>query len=317
MKNKYTYIPTKPNALGITILNDISIDELVAYIDWRFFFSAWKLSGKYDNINSALCDCEACSTTWLQGFSETDRPKAREALSLYRDALALLKQISGQLAAKGIVGLFPAQSRNEGIVFFYQEKEIYLPTLRQQEFSRDGIYWSLCDFVSPAADYCGSFAVVVHGADDLARNFEAQNDHYNAILVKTLADRLVEAAAEWLHEKIRKQYWGYAANEKLSIADMLKARYTGIRPAVGYPSLPDQSVIFDLQPILPLSEIGIQLTKNGAMIPGASICGITIAHPEAHYFNIGKISPEQLIDYARRRRHKTPEEMLKWLNKNY
>jgi len=311
------YIPPTPNKPGIHILSDISLEALVAYIDWRFFFMAWRLTGKYADIDTALCECGTCATAWLQQFPEADRPKAREVLSLYKDALAMLKNVRDNelLKIQGVVGLFPAKSRDEGIVFFHGGKEIYLPTLRQQEYSKDGVYYSLSDFVSPKEDFCGTFAVTVHGAEEMAKEFEKTDDQYNSILIKTLADRLAEAATEWLHEQIRKNYWGYVADESITIKEMLKANYTGIRPAVGYPSLPDQSVIFDLNPILPFEKIGVSLTENGAMYPNASVCGILISHPQSKYFNIGKIDQTQLQDYALRR-GKTADEISKWLAHN-
>lgn len=307
------FIPKKP---GIHILSDISIATLLPYIDWRFFFMAWKLTGKYSGINE-VCDCQSCQVGWLQQFSEPDRAKAKEALSLYKDAQQLLKDAfdNKHLTVQGIIGLFAAKSENEGITFIHEGSTIYLPTLRQQEFKKEGLYYSLCDFVSPVNDYVGTFAVSVHGAEKLSNSYEKKNDDYTAILVKTLADRLAEAAAEWLHEKIRKEYWGYASNETLSIDDMLKVKYSGIRPAVGYPSLPDQSIIFDLQAILPFDKINVQLTENGAMYPNASVCGIVIAHPQAHYFNLGKIDEIQLSDYAQRR-GKSIEETRPWLAHN-
>lgn len=312
-----SYTAYKPNKPGIHILKDIAIETLIPYIDWRFFFMAWRLNGKFQNIHSAVCESDGQEEKWLQKFNSEEQPKAKEALSLYKDALSLLKniQLNKRFSIGGIIGLFPAVSKNEGIVFFNEGKEIYLPTLRQQEYNKDGLFYSLCDFISPKEDYCGTFAVTVHGAEEMAKNFEKTEDHYNSILTKTLADRLGEAAAEWLHEEIRKNYWGYAADENLSIDDMLKVRYTGIRPAVGYPSLPDQSVIFDLIPILPFQEIGVSLTENGAMYPNASVCGIVISHPLSQYFNIGKIDNEQLTDYAQRR-GKTSDEIKKWLAHN-
>jgi 5-methyltetrahydrofolate--homocysteine methyltransferase len=309
-----SYIPIAPKLRGFHVFDDISLEMLVPYIDWRFFFSAWKLSGKYDQINTAICDCGNCETLWLQQFPEAEKTKAKEALQLYKDALHLLQSFCKKkmLLAQGIIGLFAAKSQNEGIIFYHKNQAIYLPTLRQQTANQKGFFLSLCDFISPTEDYAGTFAVTIHGADELAKDFEQQNDSYSALLTKSIADRLAEAAAEWVHEQVRKYYWGYAANENCSIDDMLKIKYSGIRPAIGYPSLPDQSVIFDLQPILPLDKINVILTENGAMQPNASVCGIVIAHPEARYFSVGKISEEQLDDYAKRRK-KSAQEMRKWL----
>ncbi len=311
------YQPFVPHNLGITILDDIPLEKLVPYIDWRFFFSAWKLTGRYDGIDTAICDCGQCANAWLQKFAQEERAKATEALNLYKDGLALLKNISEEkkINIQGFIGIFPAVSQNEGIVFFYQNKEIYLPTLRQQAPNETGNYLSLCDFVSPQKDYAGTFAVTVHGAEEIAKTFDETGDNYNTLLIKSLADRIAEAAAEWLHEQIRKRYWGYAANEDLSIDDMLRVRYSGIRPAIGYPSLPDQSVIFDLQPIMPFEKINIQLTENGAMYPNASVCGIVISHPKSKYFAVGKIDEIQLKDYAARR-NKSIDEIKKFLLPN-
>lgn len=311
-----SYQPPKPNKAGIHIIDDISIATLTPYIDWRFFFMAWRLSGKYADIETA-CDCQSCQVSWLQQFPEADRAKAKEAISLYKDARNMLKDAweNKRLVVKGALGIFSAKSENEGISFMYEGEKTYIPTLRQQEFNKNDEFCSLCDFVSPVEDYVGTFAVTVHGAEEMAKEFEKDDDSYNSILVKTLADRLAEAAAEWIHEEIRKKYWGYDTEEKISIDEMLKVNYTGIRPAVGYPSLPDQSIIFDLVPILPFDKIGIQLTENGAMYPNASVSGIIISHPKSRYFNIGKIDEEQLTDYARRK-GKTNDEVRKWLAHN-
>ncbi len=311
-----SYQPPIPNKLGIQIIADIPISTLVRYIDWRFFFMAWRLTGKFEGM-AEVCDCESCQVGWLQTFAEADRAKAKEALSLYKDARTMLKELSekSDFSAKAIVGIFPAVSENEGIKFNFEGKDTYIPTLRQQEFKKNGLYFSLSDFVSPVKDYVGTFAVTVHGAEAMATEFEKDDDSYNSILIKTLADRLAEAAAEWVHEKIRKEYWGFASEESLSIEEMLKVQYTGIRPAVGYPSLPDQSIIFDLIPILPFNAIGIELTENGAMYPNASVSGIVISHPKSQYFNIGKINEEQLNDYSKRK-GKSPDELRKWLAHN-
>jgi 5-methyltetrahydrofolate--homocysteine methyltransferase len=311
-----SYTPPQPNQPGIHVLPEIPLTTLISYIDWRFFFMAWRLTGNYTGLEE-VCDCASCQTGWLQQFPQEQRDKAKEAMSLFKDARAMLKECSDKqlLKIQGTCGLFPAVSENEGITFTHEEKKIYIPTLRQQEYKKEGYYLSLADFISPVADYAGTFAVTVHGAEELSRNFDKEDDSYNSILIKTLADRLAEAAAEWLHEKIRKEYWGYDSKENLSIGDMLKVRYTGIRPAVGYPSLPDQSIIFDLQPILPFDKIGISLTENGAMYPNASVCGLVISHPKSQYFNIGKIDNAQLSDYAKRK-GKSTDEVIKWLAHN-
>lgn len=148
-----------------------------------------------------------------------------------------------------------------------------------------------------------------------AESYEKDDDVYNSILAKTLSDRLAEAAAEWLHYKVRREYWGYAADENLTVKEMLKTQYSGIRPAVGYPSLPDQSIIFSLDPILKFNEIGIKLTENGAMFPNASVCGLYFAHPQSKYFMVGKVDENQFQDYARRS-GKLPDVLRKWMAAN-
>jgi 5-methyltetrahydrofolate--homocysteine methyltransferase len=164
-------------------------------------------------------------------------------------------------------------------------------------------------------DYIGTFATVVQGTEKLIQHFENKKDIYSSMMVKTLADRLAEATAEWLHYQVRTKIWNYASDELLEIENILKNKYQGIRPAIGYPSLPDQSIIFDLEPLLQLNTIGIKITENGAMYPPSSVAGLYFAHPQSKYFNVGKIDDQQLKDYARRR-GKTIEEMKKWLAAN-
>ena len=192
--------------------------------------------------------------------------------------------------------------------------------LRQQAKREDNIYKSLADYVIPSSaqqtDYLGAF-VVTAGADleNLKKEFEDKNDTYSAVLLQTLTDRLAEATAEYLHKMVREEYWGYAANENLSIEDMFRVKYQGIRPAIGYPSIPDQLQNHTLDKLLDMSKIGVSLTENGAMYPTASVSGLYFAHPLAQYFMIGSIGNDQLKDYAERR-HLTEEEVRKLLNKN-
>lgn len=314
------YIPFAPKQLGVQELKQISIKSLLPYINWTYLFKAWRISGKYEGFKTISC-CQSCKQKWLLQFPPDEKNKAKEALKLYEDALAMLHtwQAEQSISIKAIIGFFSAQSSNEGILLHIPNattsSSLYIPLLRQQIPAHDGLYYSLSDFVSPKSDYLGIFAVSVAGIDSISQKNEQQNDSYKAILAKTIGDRLAEAAAEYLHEQVRKYYWGYASDEQLSIEDMLKSHYQGIRPAVGYPSLPDQSIIFDLKQLLPFHKIGIKLTESGAMIPHSSICGLLISHPEAKYFSVGKISQEQLLDYAQKR-HKTKEEMQKWLTRN-
>lgn len=309
-------IAVTPKKLGLIQLDNINLKEIVPFIDWNFFFLAWRLPGKYEGIEN-LCDCVSCEVGWLQQFPENNRTKAEEALKLFRDAQQMLQLFlqKKSISIHAIFGFFKAVSQGEDIIINYDDKTLVLPTLRQQHPSSDGFCYSLSDFINTENDYVGAFATTVEGAEALAENFEKQNDLYQAILVKTLSDRLAEAAAEWLHYKVRTEYWGYAPDGPLAVKDILKGKYQGIRPAVGYPSLPDQSIIFELNSLLPFDKIGIRLTENGAMYPNASVCGLYFSHPKSKYFMIGKINDEQLEDYARRR-GKTVEEMKKWLAAN-
>jgi len=311
-----SYIPVKPNTPGLIQLNDINLQEIVPFIDWGFFFMAWRLSGKYEGIET-VHDCLSCKMSWLHQFPETDRPKAEEALKLYKDAQEMLRQMLDEkiVSINASLGVFPAYAQDDDIFIQDNDKTITVPTLRQQHPATDGFCYSLADFVAPENDYVGAFATTVQGVEAYAETFEKDDDVYHSILAKTLSDRLAEAAAEWLHYKVRKEYWGYAAGENLSVKDMLKTKYSGIRPAVGYPSLPDQSIIFVLDPILKFNEIGIQLTENGAMFPNASVCGLYFAHPQSKYFMIGKIDENQFEDYARRC-GKSPEVLCKWMAAN-
>jgi len=311
-----SYLPTPPNTLGLIQLTDIDLREIVPFIHWNFFFMAWRMTGKYDGIET-VCDCASCKIGWLQQFSDTDRPKAEEALKLYRDAQEMLRRFLDEkvLRVNASFGIFPGFAKGDDIYIRNSEETIIIPTLRQQRPSTDGFCYSLADFLAPENDFVGVFANTIQGVEEFAETFEKEDDMYHSILIKTLSDRLAEATAEWLHYQVRVKYWGYAPNESLSVDDMLKSKYQGIRPAVGYPSLPDQSIIFSLEPLLQMDKIGIKLTENGAMFPNASVCGLYFAHPQSKYFMIGKIDEQQFADYARRR-GKTTQEIGKWMAAN-
>ena len=311
-----SYIPVKPATLGIIQLTDIDLSEIVTYIDWTFFFMAWRMSGRYEGIET-VHDCESCKMTWLQQFPVADRPKAEEALKLFKDAQAMLRRFKDEkvLHINASFGMFPGYAKNDDIYIVDNGNTVVIPTLRQQHPSTDGFCYSLADFVASENDYVGVFATTIQGVEDFAAIFEKDDNMYDSILVKTLSDRLAEATAEWLHTQVRKKYWGYAPDEDLSIKDMLKTQYEGIRPAVGYPSLPDQSIIFTLDPLIRFNDIGITLTENGAMFPNASVCGLYFAHPQSKYFMIGKVDEEQFTGYAARRGMK-PEVLRKWMAAN-
>ena len=217
---------------------------------------------------------------------------------------------------KAIYGFFPAYSEGDTIHI----GDHLLPTLRQQVKRPEDIYKSSADYVMPAAeqrtDYLGAFVVTAGiGLESWMEQYQAEGDTYNAMLLQTLSDRLAEALAEYLHERVRKEFWGYAPDEQLSIADLYKVKYQGIRPAIGYPSLPDQRLNETLDELLGMQRIGVRLTENGAMYPTASVSGLYFAHPAAQYFMIGTIDEEQLRNYAARR-GLTEEEARKLLSRN-
>lgn len=304
----------EPKQKGIIILRNISLREISAYINWTYFFSAWKITGNYAGIEE-ICSCLSCETAFLQ--KAENREKAAEALQLFKDARELFSEIieNNTLSANATFCIIKAKSENEGIVFYPNDdlNGIYIPMLRQQQANQSAYHLSLADFISPTNDYAGIFAVSIVGADELKNKYESADDTYKSLLVQTVADRLAEAAAEWLHKQIRTTYWSYVPDENLSTKELFKSRYQGIRPAVGYPSLPDQSVIFTLNKILDFSAIGISITENGAMYPTSSICGLLLAHPQSAYFVIGKIGEDQLKDYANRK-GVSVEEVKRWLS---
>lgn len=311
------YTPVVPNQMGVQVIPYIPVEEIIPYIHWNFFFIAWKLSGRYGEIAS-IHGCDVCRASWLANFPEKERAKAGEAMQLYKDAVKLLDYLVEIKAEyiKAVYGFFPAFSEGDDLHIGGQ----VFPTLRQQAKREDGIYKSLADYVMPRsfnkADYAGAFVVTGGaGADFLYRKYEEEGDTYKAMLLQTLTDRLAEAAAEYLHEKVRKVYWGYAPDEALTVPELFKVKYQGIRPAIGYPSLPEQLQIFTIDNLLNVAQIGVTITENGAMTPSATVGGLYLAHPASQYFMIGSISEEQLNDYAARR-NKTPEELKKWLIKN-
>jgi 5-methyltetrahydrofolate--homocysteine methyltransferase len=297
------YEPEKP---GIHILNEIDLNELTKYIDWTYFFFAWKLSGKYPAIFS-------------------DPVKGVEAKKLFDEGQMYLKKIIDEklLNAKAVFGLYPAVSDGDDVKIFADKSrkktKSVLRFLRNQEQKEKGVpNLSLSDYVAPAidglTDWMGVFVVT---ADIDKEKFDRyKEDDYATIMIRILSDRLAEAIAEWLHEKLRKEYWGYAKDEKLTIDEILKIKYKGIRPAPGYPACPDHSekqVIFDL--LGAEKAIGAALTENFAMIPPASVSGYVFSHPGSTYFNLGKIDSDQLNDYAKRKNF-TREEAAKWLAPN-
>lgn len=274
-----------------------SIHELIDYINWIYFFHAWNFQPRFASI-AEIHGCDACRAQWLASFPASDISKAAEAMQLYKEAMRMLHTMDTDYQIKTIYRLMDANADGDNLILDGKR----FPLLRQQTRTHtDDAYLCLSDFVRPLsqgiADTVGAFATTVD--ETLEKRFE--HDSYKHLLIQTLNERLAEAAAERLHETIRKEVWGYAKEEHLTRQQLLNEEYQGIRPAVGYPSLPDLSVSFLLDEMLDMKRIGIRLTENGMMIPHASVCGLMFAHPQSRYFAVGKIDEHQLADYAARR----------------
>ncbi len=281
-----------PAVLGRQILDDVPLDALVPYIDWRFFFTAWELPGRFPEVLD-------------------DPVYGTAARDLYGEATRLLDRIVHErlLRARGVYGVWPAQSDGNDIVLYTDESRgtelVRFPMLRQQARTGSGApHACLADFVAPVGsgvrDYVGAFAVTAGlGTDELVARFAADHDDYHGIMAKALADRLAEAFAEWLHERARRQW--YAPGEHFAAPDLLRERYRGIRPAFGYPACPDHSEKSKLFRLLDAPAAGIELTESFAMLPAASVSGIYLGHPAARYFAVGRVGRDQVEDYARRK----------------
>lgn len=274
-----------------------SVHEVAPYINWIYFFHAWGFQPRFAAI-SQIHGCDGCRALWLAAFPEEERGKAAEAMQLFKEANRVLDQLDRDITIQCIFKLCQANSEGDNLII---EGTVF-PLLRQQTPHPDGSpFLCLSDFVRPLSsgvpDIVGLFASSI--SEETEKYYK--NDPYKHLLVQTLSDRLAEAGTEKMHEYVRKEAWGYAPDESLAIPDLLIEKYQGIRPAVGYPSLPDQSINFILNNLLGMEQIGISLTENGAMHPHASVCGMMLAHPASHYFAVGKIGEDQLADYAERR----------------
>lgn len=296
-----------------------SIASVTPYINWVYFFHAWGFQPRFATISS-IHGCDACRAGWLADFAEEERAKAAEAMQLFKDANRMLSHLAEDFKTHVRFGLFDANSDDDNIVFQTSEGPFSLPLLRQQHTIKDGEpNLCLADFVRPLsqgiADKVGVFAGTVD--TEMEHMYEEGDyaDDFKHMLCQTLAYRLAEAAVEKMHEEVRRTYWGYAPDEQLTTAELFLEKFQGIRPAVGYPSLPDQSINFELDKLLHFEELGIRLTENGAMIPHASVSGLMLSHPSSRYFAIGKIGEDQLKDYANRR--KLPVDVMrKFLSAN-
>lgn len=287
------------------------IHDLTDYVNWIYFFFAWGFQPRFATF-ADIHGCDACRAGWLASFPEEERGKAAEAMQLHKEAMRMLNYLDGKYKVYGIYRLMNANSDGDNLIL----EGTRFPLLRQQTRVRpEDPFLCLSDFVRPLSsgitDTVGGFATTV----DAAMEELFTDDDYKHMLVKSLSERLAEAAAEKMHQTLRTKIWGYAPDEKLSMKELLREEYQGIRPAVGYPSLPDISVSHLLNELIEMDRIGIRLTENGMMQPLASVCGLMFAHPASRYFSVGKISEEQVNDYALRR-GKTPEEVKKYLISN-
>ena len=290
------YTPVKPTFTGTKVFDDYSLEELSEYIDWTPFFSSWQLRGKYPAIFE-------------------DEIVGVEAKKLFNDAQSLLRRIIDEkwLTAKAVIGIYPANSVNDDDLELYKDEQrteidTLLYNLRQQRKKAPGQpNYSLSDFVAPkesgVEDYIGAFAVTTGiGIEKWVKHFEADNDDYNAIMLKALADRFAEALAERMHERVRKEFWAYMPTENLENNDLISEKYQGIRPAPGYPACPEHTEKRTLFQLLNVEEnTGIKLTESCAMYPAASVSGWYFAHPNSKYYALGEISKDQVEDYASRK----------------
>ncbi len=300
-----SYTPTKPNFTGVRGFASYDVAELIPYIDWTPFFSTWEFKGRFP----ALLD---------------DPERGEAAKTLYDDARSMLDRIVAErwFTPKAAIGFWPANAVGDDIALYTgesrQERLATLHTLRQQ-LPRQGARpnLALADFVAPEgsgkADYVGAF-VVTAGAEEakISARYARANDDYGSIMVKSLADRIVEALAERMHERVRREFWGYAGTENFAPLDLLSEPYRGIRPAPGYPAQPDHSEKATLFRLLSAERTGAKLTETYAMSPPSTICGLYLAHPEAYYFGVSKVERDQVEDYARRK-GVTVAEMERWL----
>jgi 5-methyltetrahydrofolate--homocysteine methyltransferase len=296
----------KPKELGIQVFEQLSLKKLIPYIDWSPFFRSWDLHGKYPAIL-------------------TDEIVGNQATELFTDAQKLVQQIIAkqQLKPKAIFGLFEANTINDDDIAIYKKNEeiAVFRTLRQQLAKRDGIpNIALSDFIAPKdsqkTDYMGAFCVAIFGAQELAESYRAKEDDYNGIMAQAIADRFAEAFAEYLHHQIRTKHWGYAAKEQLTNDDFIQEKYKGIRPAPGYPACPDHLEKATIWHLLKVEEtIGVKLTESMAMWPAAAVSGYYFANEEAKYFGLGKITEDQVKDFAKRK-NISLEKAKKWLHPN-
>jgi len=303
------YKPAAPKLRGVAVFNDYPLDQIARYIDWTPFFHAWEMKGSYPKILK-------------------DKDKGAEAKKLFDDAQRVLRLMVKErwISARGVIGMFPANATGDDVTVYGDDGRRHelarLHFLRQQQQKPAGKpNRCLADFVAPkesgVKDYVGMFAVTAGiGADEKAAEFEHAHDDYHAIMVKVLADRLAEAFAELMHQRVRREFWGYAAKERLSNDELIQEKYKGIRPAPGYPACPDHLEKDTLWQLIEVEKrTGMKLTESRAMWPAASVSGIYFGHPDAGYFAVGRINRDQVVDYAKRK-GMSLKEAERWLAPN-
>ena len=293
------------------------VREVAPYINWIYYFHVWGMEPRFAAV-ADIHDCPACRASWIATFPVDERAKACEAMKIYQEAQALLRQWADEPLCHAIFLLAKAYSDGDDIVI---NNKTRIPFLRQQHVGKMGHTLCLSDFIHPkttnTTDHIGVFATTVSHPSNFQFSKSQLSDSKDCLQALStgatstklilnfqfdiLADRLAEATAEKMHEEVRRHYWGYVPNERFTMRELHAECFQGIRPAVGYPSLPDQSINFLIDELLCMKDIGITLSENGAMHPHSSISGFMFAHPKAHYFSVGNITQEQLTDYSQRR----------------
>ena len=287
--------PFTPNFIGRKVIDPINIQDIVPYINWKLFFKHWNYNEKFASVKN-ISMCGHCKAQWFAAFNEQDREKAMEASKLYDDAFALLQRIL-EIEAEYIKAAFvigEAYSKDDTVYI----NNTPFAMLRQQEKNDANVYLSLSDYIAPKSvnkkDYIGAFAVTgAAGTEYLVNKYKTAGDNHSVQVLQSLFKVLAEGATEWLHEQVRKEYWGYAKDEDLTIPAMFLDKYSGIRVTVGSAVIPNQAINVDLHKLLQSDEIYISVNKDGETTPAASISGFFLAHPQAKQFSVGEISDEQ------------------------
>ncbi|MBT5858814.1 MAG: methionine synthase, partial [Flavobacteriales bacterium] len=293
------YNPIKPNNLGVNTSEDINIEDIIPYIDWTPFFISWEMKGKFPDILS-------------------EEKYGEGATSLHNDAIEMLRKIvSGKwLTLKSVVGIWEAKQEGDDVIISKNGEQIECFNFLRQQSKKTKNNLCLSDYISPEKDYMGAFFCTAGlEIEKQLEVFEKDLDDYNSILLKSLADRLAEALTEYMHEKVRKEIWGYSSNENYTNNDLIKEQYNGIRPAPGYTACPDHTEKLKIFKLLNAEQIGVSLTESMAMYPNATVSGYYLSHPESKYFSVGKIQDDQIADYAKRK-NKSINEIEKWLRSN-